>query len=443
MKSSDNLIYLINYVTLSLDSYFQLLDQPASAIVIGFGQRGSGYACYALARPKKLQIVGIADPSETLRDKAKTAFNLTDSQVFKSWEDVVKCEKMADIAIVATQDRDHKEPAIQLARKGYHILLEKPMAVTYDDCKEIVSAIKYTGVMFGVCHVLRYYPPYRLIKQIIENGELGEICHITHTEPVGFWHFSHSYVRGNWRNEQESSCSLLAKCCHDLDLMTYWMGDIKCSKISSFGSLMHFTKENKPAKATDNCLTCPVHETCSFSAQKVYIQRGFCWPTTVVCSTPDIEELEKALKNGPYGRCVYDCDNDVMSNQVVNMQFENGAVANINMMALTKKVCARETVISGTKGEIRYGFSGPVEVYSFINQSTSRHYPEEEPAPFGLNGHQGADFHLIKTFVDAVIAKDRSKILAGPDETLESHRLVFMAERSRIENQVINLTNDF
>lgn len=416
---------------------------PATAIVVGAGARGQGYAYYAEVEPKKFKIVGVAEPIELLRERMKKEYKLKDKRVFDTWEKVAEKDKMADIAIICTQDRMHKEPAIKLAQKGYHILLEKPMAVTYEDCCEIVEAVKKAGVMFGVCHVLRYYPQYKKIKQLIEDGVIGEICNIQHTEPVGFWHFAHSYVRGNWRKENESSSSLLAKCCHDLDLMSYWMGkNNPCKKISSFGSLMHFTKENKPEKATDTCLTCPLSEECAFSAQKIYVDKAkggsFRWPVSVVTKSGDMEDLMENLKSGPYGRCVYNCDNDVMSNQVVNMQFQSGATANVTMVGFTKRVCARQTVISGTKGEITCGFSGPVSVFDFLTEQTTDH---AVPGGFAgrLGGHGGADFHLIKTFIDAIIAKDQGLILAGPDETLYSHYLVFAAEKARLENRVVDL----
>ena len=418
--------------------------QPATAVIIGAGQRGQGYAFYAMVEPKKFQVVGVAEPIQLLRDNTKEEYKIKDKNVFDSWEKVAALEeRIADIAIICTQDRMHKEPAIKLAEKGYHILLEKPMAVTYEDCSEIVDAIKKNGVLFGVCHVLRYYPQYRKIQELIQEGAIGEVCNIQHTEPVGFWHFAHSYVRGNWRKESESSCSLLAKCCHDLDLMTYWMGiDNPCTKISSFGSLMHFTKENKPEKATDNCLTCPLSNDCAFSAQKIYVDRAkggnFGWPTSVVTKTRDMEDLMKQLETGPYGRCVYDCDNDVMSNQVVNMQFQNGATANVTMVGFTKRVCARTTVISGTKGEITCDFSTPVRVFDFLTQQTTEHNVGHG-APGKLGGHGGADFHLIDTFIKAILANDQGIILAGPDETLLSHRLVFAAEQARLENRVVDL----
>uniref|UniRef100_UPI00358F8EE2 uncharacterized oxidoreductase SP_1686-like isoform X3 n=1 Tax=Myxine glutinosa TaxID=7769 RepID=UPI00358F8EE2 len=251
----------------------------------------------------------------------------------------------------------HKEPAIAFASKGYHILLEKPMAVTEKDCKEVIAATKQAGVMLCVCHVLRYSPATIKIKELLNAGAIGDVVHIQHLEPVGFEHFAHSFVRGNWRNEKESAFSLLCKSCHDIDLINYWMDDKRCLKVSSFGSLSHFTKDDKPAGASDRCLDCMVEESCPYSAKKIYLepaQRGVTgWPLSVICpdSQVTVGAITEALRSGPYGRCVYQCDNDVVTNQVVNMEFEEGATAALTMIAFSQKVCVRKTTIYGTKDE--------------------------------------------------------------------------------------------
>lgn len=421
-------------------------EMAVTAIIIGAGQRGRGYAEFSKVEPEKFKVVGVAEPMEASRRVMISQYNLNSKMVWDTWESLLKHEKLADVAIITTQDRMHMEPAVQLSRKGYHILLEKPMSVTYEACLEIIEAIKESKVMFGVCHVLRYYPQYLRIRELIALGAIGEVCHIQHTEPVGFWHYAHSYVRGNWRKESESSSSLLAKCCHDLDLISYWMGENKCTKISSFGSLMHFTKDHKPEGATDYCLDCPVEKQCAYSAQKVYLDRAkqgnFRWPVSVAGNgSTDMEDLVDSLKTGPYGRCVYNCDNDVMSNQVVSMQFKNGATAALSMVSFSERICSRQTVISGTKGEITCEYYGPVVEYNFLTRQRKEHHVASATAG-KLSGHGGADYFLMKTFIDAIRAQDQSLILAGPDETLYSHKLVFAAEKSRIENRVVDMESE-
>uniref|UniRef100_A0A8D0H7R8 Gfo/Idh/MocA family oxidoreductase n=1 Tax=Sphenodon punctatus TaxID=8508 RepID=A0A8D0H7R8_SPHPU len=373
--------------------------------------------------------------------------SLDESNVFDDWRAACERERFADAVVIATPDRLHKDPAVAFAKKGYHILLEKPMAVTPEDCEEIASTCKANSVMLAVCHIMRYHPASQKIKvPLLDAGVIGDICHIQHMEPIGFWHFAHSYVRGNWRNEAESTFSLLAKSCHDIDLINYWMGDKRCLKVSSFGNLSHFTKENKPEGAASRCLACPVEETCPYSAKKIYLEpakkKRFYWPVSVLCrdGVCDIESVTEALRNGPYGRCVYECDNDVVSHQVVNMEFEGGATASFMMAAFTYKLGVRKTTIYGTKGELSYEAGGSVEIVDFLTQEKTAHRATK-PAfiPMVFMAHGSADYYLMDSFVSALAEKDPSLIQTGPEETLNSHLLVFAAERSRKESRVIYL----
>ena len=137
------------------------------------------------------------------------------------------------------------------------MLLEKPMATSEDECRKIVESVKRHKRILAVCHVMRYAPFFRKLKEIVQSGILGEIRAVRHIEQVGYWHQAHSYVRGNWRNADTSSPMILAKCCHDMDILLYLL-ERKCKKVSSFGSLRHFTPANRPAEATDRCLDCPL-----------------------------------------------------------------------------------------------------------------------------------------------------------------------------------------
>lgn len=416
-------------------------------MIVGAGSRGGGYPWYAKYFPDQLKIVGVCEPRDFYRSKAAEEYSIPAENVFKDWTEAAEREKFADAVFICTPDRLHKDPAVTFAKKGYHILLEKPMAVTAEDCKEIVSTCKENHTILAVCHVLRYTPWVKKVKEIIESGMIGDVVSINHTEPVGYWHFAHSYVRGNWRNTETSSFSLLAKCCHDIDLICYWMAR-KCEKVSSFGSLSHFNESGKPDGAADRCLDCPanIENSCPYSAKKIYLERFDMglrgWPVSVICDGPvDIENVTKALRSGPYGKCVYNTDNDVVSHQVVNMQFEGGATAVLQMVAFTKKLCAREVSIYGTKGEMKvFGDqpSFPIQLTTFdTNKSVAIEVEEDLDVPLALSGHGGADYHTIKSFVDALHNADSSAIETGPDDTLASHLLCFAAERARLENRVL------
>ena len=235
--------------------------------VAGAGNRGSKYSEYALMHPDQVEIIGVAEPRDNYRESFVKKHNIKPEYIFKTWQEAIIKDKFADAVIIATQDRQHTEPAINFAEKGYHILLEKPMAVTPDECNKIFNAVKDKDIFFGVCHVLRYTPFTKKVKEILDSGRIGEIVNIQRLEPVGFWHYAHSYVRGNWNNEENSSFMLLAKSCHDIDWIHYIM-DSNCTAVSSFGSLKHFKKENKPQDTADRCLDCKRRENMSLLCKR-------------------------------------------------------------------------------------------------------------------------------------------------------------------------------
>ena len=412
---------------------------PVKLLIIGAGARGSGYAKYAKNFPEKAQIVGVAEPRDFYREQAVQQYNIPPENVFTDWQQAAARETFADAVIIATQDAMHLAPAVAFADKGYSILLEKPMAPNAEDCRKIVAAAVKNDILFAVCHVMRYTHYTQKLKEILDSGVIGEIVNVQHLEPVGYWHQAHSFVRGNWRNEQESSCMLLAKSCHDIDWLRYIVGK-PCQKVSSFGTLKHFNKENQPAEAADRCLDCAFEATCPYSAKKIYLGRvakgQVGWPVNVLTPNVTLETVTEALRTGPYGRCVYACDNDVVDNQVVNLLFEGGATASFTMTAFNGSG-GRKTHIFGTRGEL-YGDSSKITHLDFLTDETEV-IDTEAPDASILGGHGGGDFGLMANFIKAVACKDRSMILSGPGETLESHLMVFAAEQSRREGRVINL----
>jgi predicted dehydrogenase len=423
-------------------------------IVLGAGNRGSVYSIYAGENPSLAKIVGVCEPRKYHRESLLKKYGSTipPENVWTDWTELVKREKVADAAIIATPDILHVGPAIALAQKGYHILLEKPMAISEEDCGLIAKAAQDNNVILAVGHVMRYTPYTQKIKEVVDSGKIGKVMCIQHVEPVGWFHFAHSYVRGNWRREDQATFSLMAKSCHDVDWIRYIMG-VPCTRVTSFGSLSYFTKENKPKEAGDakRCLDCPIQDTCAYSSKKIYldaVKRGVKgWPVHIICnSEPDIESVTDALKNGPYGRCAYECDNDVCDNQVVNMEFEGGRTASFTMIAFSEEVCVRKTRIYGTQGEINCD-GREIRVVDFRDPTHPEvHVPESEFTRSKMAGHGGGDWYLMDSFVAAVANNDPSMILSGPKETLESHLLVFAAENSRRTNTVVetkDITNKY
>ncbi len=283
-------------------------------------------------------------------------------------------------------------------------------------------------------------------NDILDKKTIGDIVSIQHLEPVGYWHQAHSFVRGNWRNSQEASFMLLQKCCHDLDWLRMIMKD-NCKQIQSFGSLKYFNKENQPKNAANRCMDCPkdVESNCPYSALKIYIKDRvdkdmLHWPVNVLVKDVTKEKVLDAIAKGPYGRCVFACDNDVVDNQVVNMEFANGSTVSMTMTAFAGK-SGRQTKIFGTRG-IAIGDDKSWQVYDYLSDKETSFDADLNADGSILSGHGGGDYHLIANFLDALLENDQSKILSGADESLESHLMVFAAEKSRLENKIINM-NEF
>ena len=224
-------------------------DKPLTCIIIGAGNRGWGYSRYASNYPGEMTLVGIAEPVKIRQDKFKAEHNLEEKNIFDTWEDVFGKPKFADFVIISTWDRLHYAPAMKALEMGYHVLLEKAIAQSWEECQDILAQAKKYNRIVGICHVLRYAPYFIKMREIIQSGEIGDVVSIQHMEPIDNIHFSHSFVRGNWRNEKESTPCLLSKSCHDLD-MIYWLLGKKCTQVTSFGDLNYFTTPNAPSGST-------------------------------------------------------------------------------------------------------------------------------------------------------------------------------------------------
>jgi predicted dehydrogenase len=408
-------------------------------VVIGAGARGNVYAGFSSAHPDKAKIVGIAEPREFYRKRMADQYGVPAANAAADWHDLVARPKFADAALICTQDDLHVEPAVAFIQQGYHVMLEKPMGQKDADTRRVADAARKAGVMFAVCHVLRYTNYTQRLKAIIDSGAIGDVVSLQHLEPMGYWHMAHSFVRGNWRNEARSSPLLLAKSCHDLDWIHYVMGG-RCARISSFGSLYHFRKEQRPAGAGERCLECAIEPTCPYSAKKIYLGRlargETGWPVDTITTELTQDGVTKALRDGQYGRCVYGCDNDVVDNQVVNMLYDRGRTATFSVIAFNKWT-DRKTRVFGTRGEL-YGDGERIEHFDFLTDKTetidTRPLKQDD-----AYGHGGGDFGLMNAFTAAIATGDRKKILSGPQETLESHLMVFAAERSRREGRVVEM----
>ena len=404
-----------------------------TAVVLGAGSRGSIYAGYAKEHPEELKIIAIAEPRRDRLDTLAEEVGVLPEYRFDSWKDLLSQPKLADCAFVCTLDDDHIAPALKAMELGYDLLLEKPMSNREAECLQIAETARRTGRTLAVCHVLRYTPFYMTLKALIDQGAVGQVTTINQIENVGYWHQAHSFVRGNWRNSTETSPMLLQKSCHDMDIILWLMGST-CTKVHSFGSLRHFTPENAPAGAAERCLECPHRDTCPYSAPKLYMDMERTgWPVDVI--TTDLSEAgrRKALEEGPYGRCVYYCDNDVVDRQVVNLEFENGSVATFTMTGLSADFF-RELKIFGTEGQIRANMGTKEIVLHRFGEE-----PQTVPVDMGTeaSGHGGGDYGLMADFLR--ILREGGESRSSAEASLQSHLICFAAERSRKENIVVTL----
>ncbi len=405
------------------------LKQPVKVIVIGAGSRGWGaYSSYGLKFPEELQVVGVAEPIPYRRERISKAFNIPKDKQFVTWEHVFEVPKFADALFITTPDDLHYGPAMAGLEEGYDLLLEKVIAQSWKECNDILKLAEKNNAIVAVCHVLRYTPYFRKLKEILDNKEIGDVVSIQHLEPVERIHMSHSFVRGNWGNSKKSNPMILSKSCHDTDILR-WLINKPGKQVSSFGSLTLFREEMAPEGSADRCTSnCKVERECPYSAIKLYKEkRG--WLQHLNLEVVNDKTIMRELKNGPYGRCVYRCDNDVVDHQICNFEFEGGITASFSMEALTH-YGGRRTRVFGTNGDV----IGDEHTLTVTNAKNGRQvsWDASKTQKFA-SGHGGGDHGLVYDFVRAVAFKDASILTSTIQASMESHLMGFMAEESRLQ----------
>ncbi|BBI32773.1 Gfo/Idh/MocA family protein [Cohnella abietis] len=405
------------------------MDQ-LTAVLIGAGGRGfHSYASYALDFPHELKIVAVAEPNASRRASFAEAHGIPEQSCYESWEPLLEQSPVADIALICTQDRMHFEPVMLALKQKYHVLLEKPMSPSPMECIQIERAAKENGRLLTVCHVMRYAPLWSVIKRFIDEGKIGQIVSIQLNENVGYWHIAHSFVRGPWNNSDTSSPMILAKSCHDMDMLA-WLMDQPCTRVSSFGSLMHFHSGNAPEGSTDFCIDgCAVEATCPYSAPRFYLSgegKSFYskYFTNDFTGEPSRDKIVQGLRESSYGRCVYKSDNNVVDHQVVNMEFANGATATFSMCGFTLEP-QRVIQIMGTKGEIR-GQDDQIVLRDFLTHEETRVAIPHQ------TGHDGADKAIMRNYLHEVRHYHGQESRSSASASVQSHMMAFAAEQSRL-----------
>ncbi|MBR6513386.1 MAG: Gfo/Idh/MocA family oxidoreductase [Clostridia bacterium] len=408
-------------------------------ILIGIGNRGKTYTDIMRGLPEQFELVAIADPIDDRRLHKQKRWNLPDDMVFTDWRPLLEKGKIADLAVIATMDREHFGPAMKCIELGYDLLLEKPIAPTLEECREISRAATEKGTKVVICTVLRYTRIFHAIKDVIDSGRLGKLMSINHEEGVGNIHQTHSFVRGNWGNAERSSDMLLQKSCHDIDILQWLIGK-KCKKVQSFGMLSYFKEENAPEGAGERCLECPIADDCMYNAKKLYLddkENNWFRTTSSHKVEPTDEDVEEALRTTQYGKCVYKCDNNVVDHQVVNMLFEDDITVTFTMNAFNKG--GRFIHIMGTKGELRAAMdeSSPITVYDFASGKTET--VDSAKAKDGINGgHGGGDNGIIGTLYAYLTGTYTGNCVPEITDSYYNHAIVFAIEEARRTGTVVD-----
>ncbi|MFC7681136.1 Gfo/Idh/MocA family protein [Paenibacillus sp. GCM10028914] len=402
------------------------------AILIGAGVRGANvYAPYARNHPEQLQFAAVAEPDPIRRSSFAIDYDIPNEHVYEDWRDVLRKPRFADAVWICTQDRMHFEVAMAALQQGYHVLLEKPISPSPLECLELEETARKSNRLLTICHVLRYTPFWSGIHKIVENGDIGKVVDIQLRENIGYAHMAHSYVRGKWNKAETASPMILAKSCHDLDLIS-WIMDEECTRLSSFGSLLHFRKDQAPEGATERCSDgCPHVNSCCYVDYRYYMGEG---RRRAQHFSDDLSDsmIRNLLPHTPYGRCVYHCDNDVVDHQNVNLQFRNGATASFSLSAFTHD-SSRTVQISGTRGEIRGNMANQsFTVYSFADGGSTDIQVED-------GGREGTD-RMLQEFCDQVQLFTGNS-LTSASASLQSHMMAFAAEESRLgDGQCLELS---
>ena len=411
--------------------------------IIGCGSRGGdAYGRLMHGEKDKFRITALCDVDLSKTEKYAEEFGVSPENVFNDETEFFR-KKRGDVLVIATQDKDHVRMCLKAFETGYDVLLEKPISPDLEELNALLAAHKKYKKHVLVCHVLRYAPAYLKLYELLKSGAIGRLVRMEATENVGFWHQAHSFVRGNWRNSEETSPMIMAKCCHDLDLIQ-WYADSECESVYSTGDLSFFKAENQPAGAADRCADCKYINDCPYSAENLYVKRFKAnfncqgWPYNVVDGGKVIteESLRKAYTENEYGRCVFKCDNDAVDNQSVEMVFKNGVKATLVMTAFSD-AGYRRYVFHGTYGDMVYDETERAVKLSVFGKekeiiSVDELLKDSKSTGFG---HGGGDYGIVSAFYDVLEGKGDES--TGLEKSVESHLIALKAERSRLSGKAV------
>jgi len=413
----------------------KMMADRIDAVMVGAGNRGHfAYGTYALRHPDQVRFVAVAEPDEGRRLRFAAAHAIPAERQYSSWKELAQRPRLAPAVVNATMDGDHYASGLAFLEAGYHLLLEKPMATTPEHCVELVRVAERHERVLQIGHALRYAPFFEAVYDIVRSGQLGDIVSVDWRENLVYWHYAHSFVRGRWANSGRAAPMILAKCCHDLDLLIWILGR-RCQRISSFGSMTHFHPDRVSADVPERCTDgCPLAEECPYYAPRLYLDPvvgDFALSAVSLDRSP--ESIRHALETGPYGRCVYRCDNDVVDHQVVVMDFDGGLTVSLTMQG-SSHLEGRTLRIDGLRATL-LGNQARNEL--LIADHRSGETEILRPAQ-GIGGHDGGDEGVMRAYLEGV-RQGASHTLTSGWESLESHLMAFAAEQARTTGEVVRM----
>ncbi|MBR2375210.1 MAG: Gfo/Idh/MocA family oxidoreductase [Clostridia bacterium] len=427
------------------------------AVILGYGDRSSRYAEYAKLVPQELEIIGVIDISELKLKQAQAKFDLPNGSLYANLDAFLQANVACDVVINGTMDQLHYVTTMALLERGYNILLEKPITANPQELLDIREKAREKGCKVVVCHVLRYTPFYSTIKKILDEGKLGKIVNMQLNEHVWHGHFVNSYVRGKWRSEKEcGSGLLLAKCCHDTDLMCWLNNATVPAKVSSFGSKSLFCEKNAPEGATQYCYQCPHQKDCMFDAYKFELEKDFIpFYTWMGIEKPldeiTVEEKKEFLKKDVYGQCVYKTDMDIVDRQCVSVEFANGSIGTLNMVGGASKAGRYIHVICEYGEIVGYIEENKITVREFDKKDVWYHesvidFSEQNDLSKednSVGGHYGGDFYIMQDLVRYLNGEKTSVSTTVIEDSVNSHLICYAAEKARKEHVVVDISKEY
>ena len=422
-----------------------MASRRLTAVLVGLGHRTLLYGSYGQKYPDELHVVAVADPDDGRRMRAAAMFDVPPGRCYRTSEELADRPAFADVAINGTMDRQHVPTTLPLLEAGYDVLLEKPISPLRSELFDLVRTVVRTGHKLMICHVLRYAPFYVAIRQRVLAGEIGEIIHVRTVENVSYHHMAVGYVRGKWNRRDRSNSMLMAKCCHDLDLICWMKSERAPVRVASHGNLMYFRPDKAPPGAGTRCLVdCDIEASCPYSAHKHYIERDrwrfYAWDVLEHIENPTVEQKIASLRtDNPYGRCVWRCDNDTVDHQAVIVEFDDGCVATHNMVGGVSRPC-RKIHLLGTEGEIEGTMEDGWFTVRHPDARAGHEYTEDRiEVNVSRHMHGGGDLRLMRDFLAVARGETASISTTTIADSIYGHLIGYAADEAMLEHRVVEI----